>query len=166
MYAGAAWTAYVPAAARWPVELHLVPHRVVPDLAALDSTELAELANLYPALPRRRFGTMAYCGCGRSIGVPSPGTHAGGGGSRPSGGLGGLSTPRTSRYATILRYRIQSWIARLMPPVPVAAWMTGAGFGGPALVLVERRATTTVAHAVKTAAAQHGHPAPTVLVSG
>ncbi|HEX8936407.1 MAG TPA: galactose-1-phosphate uridylyltransferase [Pseudonocardiaceae bacterium] len=53
VYAGAAWTAYVPAAARWPVELHLVPHRAVPDLAALDSAELTELAHLYPALLRR-----------------------------------------------------------------------------------------------------------------
>jgi UDPglucose--hexose-1-phosphate uridylyltransferase len=35
------------------VELHLVPHRAVPDLAALDSAELTELAHLYPALLRR-----------------------------------------------------------------------------------------------------------------
>ncbi|MGH3837673.1 MAG: galactose-1-phosphate uridylyltransferase [Pseudonocardiaceae bacterium] len=50
---GAVWTAYVPAAARWPVEVHLVPHRAVPDFAALDSTERTELATLYPALVRR-----------------------------------------------------------------------------------------------------------------
>ncbi|MGH3765524.1 MAG: galactose-1-phosphate uridylyltransferase [Pseudonocardiaceae bacterium] len=50
---GAAWTAYVPVAARWPVEVHLVPHRAVPDLAALNSTERAELATVYPALLRR-----------------------------------------------------------------------------------------------------------------
>ena len=53
VHEGTAWTAYVPAAARWPVELHLVPHRAVPDLAALDSAERAELATLYPALLRR-----------------------------------------------------------------------------------------------------------------
>jgi galactokinase len=47
----------------------------------------------------------------------------------------------------------------------LGARMTGAGFGGSALVLVEQHATTTVTHAVKTAAAHHGHPAPTVLVS-
>src|SRR3954471_3060073 len=29
------WTAYVPAAARWPFEVHLAPHRKVPDLPAL-----------------------------------------------------------------------------------------------------------------------------------
>ncbi|MDQ3761065.1 MAG: galactose-1-phosphate uridylyltransferase [Actinomycetota bacterium] len=52
VHRGAAWTAYVPAAARWPVEVHLVPHRVVPDIAALDSTERSELATLYPALLR------------------------------------------------------------------------------------------------------------------
>jgi UDPglucose--hexose-1-phosphate uridylyltransferase len=50
---GSAWTAYVPAAARWPIELHLVPHRPVPDFTALDSAERAELAELYPALLRR-----------------------------------------------------------------------------------------------------------------
>ncbi len=53
VHQGAAWTAYVPAAARWPVELHLMPHRPVPDLAALDSAERSELATLYPALLRR-----------------------------------------------------------------------------------------------------------------
>ena len=53
VHRGAAWTAYVPAAARWPVELHLLPHRKVPDLAALDDAERSELATLYPALLRR-----------------------------------------------------------------------------------------------------------------
>jgi len=53
VHRGAAWTAYVPAAARWPVEVHLVPHRVVPDFAALNSAERCELATLYPALLRR-----------------------------------------------------------------------------------------------------------------
>jgi UDPglucose--hexose-1-phosphate uridylyltransferase len=53
VHRGAAWSAYVPAAARWPLELHLVPHRAVPDLAALDSAERSELATLYPALLRR-----------------------------------------------------------------------------------------------------------------
>jgi UDPglucose--hexose-1-phosphate uridylyltransferase len=53
VHRGAAWTAYVPAAARWPVEVHLVPHRLVPDLAALNSAERCELATLYPALLRR-----------------------------------------------------------------------------------------------------------------
>ena len=53
VHRGAAWTAYVPAAARWPVEMHLVPHRAVPDLADLDNPERSELATLYPALLRR-----------------------------------------------------------------------------------------------------------------
>lgn len=44
---GAAWTAYVPYAARWPVEVHLVPNRDVPDLIALDSAERDELAEVY-----------------------------------------------------------------------------------------------------------------------
>ncbi|MFC4053430.1 galactose-1-phosphate uridylyltransferase [Actinomadura syzygii] len=51
--AGEHWTAYVPAAARWPVEVHLTPHRHVPDLAALDGAERDELAVLYRDLLRR-----------------------------------------------------------------------------------------------------------------
>ncbi|HZS19985.1 MAG TPA: galactose-1-phosphate uridylyltransferase [Pseudonocardiaceae bacterium] len=53
VYQGTSWTAYVPAAARWPVELHLLPHRAVPDLASLDSAERSELATLYPAMLQR-----------------------------------------------------------------------------------------------------------------
>ncbi|MFF5290623.1 galactose-1-phosphate uridylyltransferase [Paractinoplanes globisporus] len=41
------WTAYVPAAARWPLEVHLAPHRDVPDLPALTSSERDDLALLY-----------------------------------------------------------------------------------------------------------------------
>ncbi len=44
---GEHWTAFVPAAARWPVEAHLVPHRAVPDLAALTGDERDELAVVY-----------------------------------------------------------------------------------------------------------------------
>lgn len=50
---GTAWTAYVPYAARWPVEVHLVPNRDVPDLVALDSDERDELAEVYLDLLRR-----------------------------------------------------------------------------------------------------------------
>jgi UDPglucose--hexose-1-phosphate uridylyltransferase len=41
------WTAFVPAAARWPVEVHLVPHRQVPDLPALSSAERDDFAEVY-----------------------------------------------------------------------------------------------------------------------
>jgi UDPglucose--hexose-1-phosphate uridylyltransferase len=51
--AGEHWTAYVPAAARWPVEVHLAPHRDVPDLPSLDEAERAELAEVYLELLRR-----------------------------------------------------------------------------------------------------------------
>jgi UDPglucose--hexose-1-phosphate uridylyltransferase len=51
--AGRHWTAYVPAAARWPVEVHLAPHRDVPDLPALDDDEREELAAVYLDLLRR-----------------------------------------------------------------------------------------------------------------
>ena len=47
VWSGDAWSAYVPAAARWPVEVHLVPHRDVPDLTALDDRERDELAGAY-----------------------------------------------------------------------------------------------------------------------
>ena len=42
--AGTHWTAFVPHAARWPYEVHLYPHRRVPDLAGLRPDERAELA--------------------------------------------------------------------------------------------------------------------------
>ncbi len=47
------WTAYVPFAARWPVEVHLAPNRDVPDLVALDEAERDELAEVYLDLLRR-----------------------------------------------------------------------------------------------------------------
>jgi UDPglucose--hexose-1-phosphate uridylyltransferase len=46
--AGEHWSAYVPFAARWPLELHVMPHRHVADLAETDSAERAELAELLP----------------------------------------------------------------------------------------------------------------------
>jgi UDPglucose--hexose-1-phosphate uridylyltransferase len=50
---GTHWTAYVPFAARWPVEVHLAPNRDVPDLVALDTAERDELAEVYLDLLRR-----------------------------------------------------------------------------------------------------------------
>jgi len=47
------WTAYVPYAARWPVEVHLVPNRDVPDLPSLDGEERDALATTYLDLLRR-----------------------------------------------------------------------------------------------------------------
>ncbi|MFF0814986.1 galactose-1-phosphate uridylyltransferase [Rhodococcus sp. NPDC003318] len=41
------WSAYVPVAARWPVELHVAPHRDVADLTELTDAELDELAVVY-----------------------------------------------------------------------------------------------------------------------
>ncbi len=41
------WVAFVPFAARWPVEVHLYPRRQVPDLAALDEDERSDLAEAY-----------------------------------------------------------------------------------------------------------------------
>lgn len=46
------FTAYVPFAARWPLEIHLLPHRHVPDLAGLTAAERYDLAPLYRRLVR------------------------------------------------------------------------------------------------------------------
>lgn len=48
--AGEGWTAFVPFAARWPIEVHLLPHRQVPDIDALSEAERAELAPLLKRL--------------------------------------------------------------------------------------------------------------------
>lgn len=50
--AGEHWTAYVPFAARWPIEVHLLPHRHVPDFAGTTGEERDELATLYLRLLR------------------------------------------------------------------------------------------------------------------
>ncbi|MFQ6272897.1 galactose-1-phosphate uridylyltransferase [Kutzneria viridogrisea] len=47
------WTAFVPSAARWPVEVHVVPHRQVPDLPALSEAERDDFAQLYLRVLRR-----------------------------------------------------------------------------------------------------------------
>jgi UDPglucose--hexose-1-phosphate uridylyltransferase len=49
---GEHWTAFVPFAARWPLEVHLVPHRHVPDFAETSDAERDELAPLYLRLLR------------------------------------------------------------------------------------------------------------------
>ncbi len=47
------WTAFVPYAAHYPVEVHLYPHRQVPDLPALDDAERDDLAGIYLDVLRR-----------------------------------------------------------------------------------------------------------------
>jgi len=49
---GEHWTAFVPFAARWPLEVQLMPNRQVPDFAALTPAERDELAPLYLRLLR------------------------------------------------------------------------------------------------------------------
>ncbi|MEV8532485.1 galactose-1-phosphate uridylyltransferase [Streptomyces sp. NPDC051211] len=51
--AGEHWTAFVPYAARWPYEVHLYPHRRVPDLTCLTEAERAEFPGIYLDLLRR-----------------------------------------------------------------------------------------------------------------
>ncbi|MFC4590966.1 galactose-1-phosphate uridylyltransferase [Sphaerisporangium corydalis] len=50
------WTAFVPAAARWPFEVHVYLNRQVPDLGSLDADERAAFASLYTGLLRRLDG--------------------------------------------------------------------------------------------------------------
>ncbi len=47
------WTAYVPAAARWPFEVHVAPHRRVPDIPALSDAERDAFVPLYLDVLRR-----------------------------------------------------------------------------------------------------------------
>ncbi|MGV8912953.1 MAG: galactose-1-phosphate uridylyltransferase [Rhodoglobus sp.] len=49
---GEHWTAFVPFAARWPIEVHMLPHRQIPDFAATSGEERDELATMYLKLLR------------------------------------------------------------------------------------------------------------------
>ncbi|MGV9193754.1 galactose-1-phosphate uridylyltransferase [Microbacterium sp. MC2] len=49
---GEHWTAFVPFAARWPIEVHALPHRQVADFAELSTEERDELAPFYLRLLR------------------------------------------------------------------------------------------------------------------
>jgi UDPglucose--hexose-1-phosphate uridylyltransferase len=60
--AGDHWTAFVPHAARWPYEVHVYPHRRVPDLQSLAAASREEFCSLYLDLLRafdRLFGMPA-----------------------------------------------------------------------------------------------------------
>uniref|UniRef100_A0A942Y8R2 Galactose-1-phosphate uridylyltransferase n=1 Tax=Neobacillus citreus TaxID=2833578 RepID=A0A942Y8R2_9BACI len=50
--AGEHFTAFVPFAARWPIEIHMLPHRHVPDFAGLTESEKDELAHMHLRLTR------------------------------------------------------------------------------------------------------------------
>jgi UDPglucose--hexose-1-phosphate uridylyltransferase len=50
------WTAFVPAVARWPYEIHLYPHRQVPDIPALSGAERDAFGPLYLDVLRRLDG--------------------------------------------------------------------------------------------------------------
>jgi len=52
LLSGAHWTAYVPFAARWPIEIHALPHRHVADLTETTYAEREELARMYLRLLR------------------------------------------------------------------------------------------------------------------
>jgi UDPglucose--hexose-1-phosphate uridylyltransferase len=50
------WTAFVPTWARWPYEIHLYPHRQVPDIPALSNDERDAFAPVYLEVLRRLDG--------------------------------------------------------------------------------------------------------------
>jgi UDPglucose--hexose-1-phosphate uridylyltransferase len=50
---GEHWTAFVPPAARWPVQVQIVPHRQVPDIPALTDAERDDFADVYLDVLRR-----------------------------------------------------------------------------------------------------------------
>jgi len=50
---GEYWTAFVPPAARWPVQVQVVPHRQVPDIPALTEAERDDFAVVYLEVLRR-----------------------------------------------------------------------------------------------------------------
>jgi UDPglucose--hexose-1-phosphate uridylyltransferase len=52
IFSGDHWTAFVPFASRWPIEVHMLPHRQVPDFAETSRAERDELAMLYLRLLR------------------------------------------------------------------------------------------------------------------
>ncbi len=52
LIAGEHFTAFVPFAARWPVEVHVLAHRYVPDFAATTGPERDEIAVLYRRILR------------------------------------------------------------------------------------------------------------------
>jgi UDPglucose--hexose-1-phosphate uridylyltransferase len=52
LISGENFTAYVPFAGRWPIEIHLLPHRHVQHLAQLTADERIELAAIYQNLLR------------------------------------------------------------------------------------------------------------------
>ena len=47
------FSAFVPFAARWPIEVHIVPHRQVTGLNELDEAERDDLARIYPEVLQR-----------------------------------------------------------------------------------------------------------------
>ena len=57
------FTVFVPFAARWPIEVHMLPHRHVPDFAATTGAERDEIAVLYRRILR---------GLDRLYGTPTP----------------------------------------------------------------------------------------------
>jgi UDPglucose--hexose-1-phosphate uridylyltransferase len=50
---GQHWTAFVPPAARWPVQVQIVPHRRVADLTELEPAERDDFAEIYLQVLRR-----------------------------------------------------------------------------------------------------------------
>lgn len=65
------WTAFVPYAARWPYEVHVYPHRRVPDLTRLTEAERAEFPGMYLEL-LRRFDRLFLQEGAAALAAPTP----------------------------------------------------------------------------------------------
>ncbi|WP_029288231.1 galactose-1-phosphate uridylyltransferase [Cellulomonas sp. HZM] len=116
------WVAYVPAAARWPVEVHLAPRRDVPDLPALDDAERDDLAVAYLEVLRRLDRFFVEPGTGEPIALPYiAGWHqAVPGAGRELGRLhlqvfSVLRAPGKLKYLAGVESGVASWISDTTP---------------------------------------------------
>lgn len=121
------WTAYVPAAARWPVEVHLAPNRDVLDLPGLSDAERDDLARVYPELLRRLDRFFVEPVTGEAIPLPYiAGWHqAVSGAGRELGRLhlqvfSVLRAPHKLKYLAGVESGMASWISDTTPELIAA----------------------------------------------
>lgn len=127
---GKQWSAFVPFAARWPLEVHMLPHRHIPDLAETSAAERDELAVLYRRLLRgldRIYDTPTpYIAAWHQAPLGVLGEHASGGRSA-TGGVGRerirlmlqLTSPRRSaeklKFLAGSEAAMGAWVSDVLP---------------------------------------------------
>jgi UDPglucose--hexose-1-phosphate uridylyltransferase len=116
------WAAYVPAAARWPVEVHLAPRRDALDVPDLTDAERDDLAVVYPELLRRLDHFFADPVTGEPIALPYvAGWHQGVVGRRRSLGrlhlqvFSVLRAPGKLKYLAGVESGVGAWISDTTP---------------------------------------------------